>query len=493
MVRMYKITSYGAKSGDEVMNTAAIQRALDDCHRNGGGTVRVPAGKFVTGSLTLKSNTTLDLEAGAVLMGSPAMSDYPSIGRASEKRDNALIVAIGAENIAITGRGVIDGNGKSFIDMTTPSIPPDFDSRHTRQGEKYLDPSVPIHDGPMAMFERPGVLVLFIECKNIVLRDFTVHDAPNWNIHLAGCEAAHVQGLNIFNNLLVPNADGMDISNCRNVNISHCNIETGDDGIAFSPCADGFCNKVCENINVSNCTILSRSAAIRIGYGCNDIRNLTFQNIIIRSSNRAIGIFVREKQNIENVLFSNIIIETRLHDGHWWGKAEPIHISAIPLSPKHQIGRIKNIRFAQLLIRAENGIVLYGEKAGHIQNVSLKGIHFFMANGALNESYGGNIDLRPVNSPTGENFDLPDGLGLDKSLFKHDVAGFYARHAENLQINDFELAWDESLPDFFTHGIWLEHSREVKIANYKGDRAPRSLHGKPIEIVSCMGVEINPD
>ena len=84
---------------------------------------------------------------------------------------------------------------------------------------------------------------------------------------------------------------------------------------------------MCENVAVSNCTLSSRSAGVRVGYGPNPIRNCVFQNLVIRNSNRGLGLFVRQEGSIENVLFNNIVIQTRLHTGHWWGKGEPIHLS----------------------------------------------------------------------------------------------------------------------------------------------------------------------
>jgi len=140
-------------------------------------------------------------------------------------------------------------------------------------------------------------------------------------------------------------------------------------------------------------------------------------------------------------------------------------------------------------VKAENGIVIYGTEPGHIKNVTFDGFHFLMANGPLNATYGGNLDLRPVNTPTGENLNLPAGLSLANSLFKHDVAGIYAHGAEALKIVDFELVWGDGLPDFFNHGIWLENIDGATITDFKGERAPNSVNGKRIEIVSSKGVK----
>jgi polygalacturonase len=130
------------------------------------------------------------------------------------------------------------------------------------------------------MLARPGVLVLFVECENVDLRGFNVVDAPNWSIHLACCRHAVMNGLNVLNSLLIPNADAIDVSNSQDVRISEVYLEAGDDGIAIGACAIGYCCQMAENVTVSNAVIVSRSAAIRIGWSANDIRDLVFNNII---------------------------------------------------------------------------------------------------------------------------------------------------------------------------------------------------------------------
>ena len=173
------------------------------------------------------------------------------------------------------------------------------------------------------------MLGLFRQCRDVLVRDIKLVNAPNWCLHVACCEEVRLTGLNIRSSLLMPNSGGLDVSLTRNVRISDCDISAGDDAIAFSPCADGFGTGVAENIVVQNCVLLARSAAIRIGWGAHDFRNLRFNNIVIRDSNRGILINARYGETIENVVFSNIVIETRLYKGKGWGKGEPIHISAV--------------------------------------------------------------------------------------------------------------------------------------------------------------------
>ena len=456
----YNIKDFGAKGDNATINTKAIQTAIGQCAKNGGGTVVFPAGTYLSGTIQLLDNITLHLEAGAVLKGSPNLSDYTNIGRTSEEnRNNSFIYAIDAENIAITGRGAIDGNDDAFFDWDR--IHPDccFDPAYTRQGGIFENR---FPDGPSAFKKsgRPDVLVTFIECRNILMTGITVQKAPNWSVHLACCDVANVVAVNFQNSLLVPNADAIDISNCKNVNIADCVIVAGDDGIAISPCADGYCLSETENINVSNCTITSRSAAIRIGWAVKSIRNCTFQNLVIYS-NRGIGIFSKNDEVIENILFNNIIIHSRLHSG-WWGIGDPIHISQIPLGewaglPQNlpEYGKIRNIRFSNIEITAENSIVLYAYNGKSIQNIDFHNVRHYFKNSPLNDMRGGNFELRPA-------FDNK------YSLFAHDIPAFFAKNVAGLTISDYTLDSDKGLPDYCTNAIFCEDFSDLTIAGFKG-------------------------
>ena len=485
----YNVKDFGAKGDNSTINTAAIQKAINECASKGGGTVLFPVGTYLSGTIQLLDNITLHLEAGAVLKGSPNLADYTNIGRTSEEdRNNSFIYAINAENIAITGRGAIDGNDDAFFDWDR--VHPDccFDPVYTRQGERFEN-SFP--DGPSSFKTtgRPDVLVTFIECRNILMTGITVQKSPNWSVHLACCDVANVVAVNFQNSLLVPNADAIDISNCKNVNISDCVIVAGDDGIAISPCADGYCLSETENINVSNCTITSRSAAIRIGWAAKSIRNCTFQNLVIYS-NRGIGIFSKNDEIIENILFNNIIIHSRLHSG-WWGIGDPIHISQIPLGewaglPQilPEYGKIRNIRFSNIEITSENTIVLYAHNGKSIQNIDFHNVRHYFKNSPLNDLRGGNFELRPA-------FDNK------YSLFAHDIPAFYAKNVEGLTISDYTLDSDKGLPDYCTNAIFCEDFSDVTITGFKGSPLSQNpeystIHlenGENATIVGCTASE----
>jgi polygalacturonase len=182
-----------------------------------GGVVEFGPGTYLSGSIELKDNITLNLQLGSRLLGSSDVKDYAEIGRASEERSTALIWAIGAHNISLRGSGIIDGNGRVFLNRNTPHRTGAFDPKATRQGEEAFRHFSENREGPVAMLLRPGVLVLFIQCEQVDMREIHVIDAPNWCIHLACCKHATIIGLDVRNSLVIPNADALDLSNCQDV------------------------------------------------------------------------------------------------------------------------------------------------------------------------------------------------------------------------------------------------------------------------------------
>jgi len=464
------VRAFGAVGDGKQLDTVAINAAIRSCAEGGGGTVEFSAGNYLSGTIEMLSDITLHLEAGAIILGSPNVRDYRGISRSTEGRATSLIVAENAHNIAITGHGAIDGNGRAFIaEPRQPHPPGPFqDFLAARQGAQVWDRVGENREGPVRMRDRPGVLVLFVECRDAVIRDITVLDAPNWCIHLACCNGVLLTGLNVRCSLLVPNADAIDVAGSREVRISDSYLQAGDDGIAVSPCADGYCQASAENITVSNCEIVSRSAGVRLGWAAHDIRNLTFANLVIHDSNRGVGIFVRGAETIENILFSNIVIETRLMDGLWWGLGEPVHISVarydantdIGVELKGPLGRVRNVRFVNVTATSEAPVVLYSQERGKIRDILFRDYRQTIKESALNAAMGGNLDLRPTN---------PGKLGL----VKYDMAAFTAHGVENLQLHGFDLDWQGAIPEFYIGGLQVDAFKNLHIDNFTG-RGPRA-------------------
>lgn len=443
----HPVTDYGAAPGAGPQ-TDAMNRTVRACAEAGGGTVVVPPGRFITGPIELQSNVELHLEPGAILEGVKDADAYHVNGR---KR--GIVYAVDAENVSVTGPGTIHGNGTAFMEPDTPKGLEHTSGRHTRQGSDYR---VRAADGPMIMRRRPGSLLHFDACRNVTIRDIHLRDAPEWTIHLSDCDVADIRGVRIDNNLLIPNNDGIHCVTCRNVHISDCDVQAGDDAIAITGLR-GRPGTLCENITVNNCTLLSRSSGVRVGYGHNSIRRCTFQNLVIHNSNRGLGVFVRDEGSVSDILFDNIIIQTRLHTG-WWGNGEPIHVSCLPQRGTTELGRIENVRFSNITADSEHGIVVWAADGAVMREVSLSDVRLRITESPINDQYGGNFDLRPA---ADDRF----------TVFSHDIPGLFARGVERLSIDGFRLVWAGDLSDVFGHGIECEYVKGLVISGFHGRQA----------------------
>jgi len=483
---IYMITEYGATPGPASVNTGAIQDAVNACSAHGGGTVVVPPGEYLTGTIRLKSHVHLSLESGAVLKGTLLMSAYYVEGIR-----RGIVFADDAVDISIDGAGCIDGSGTSFF-RTDRLNPAGIEKRYTRQGEEYMDPKFGTGDGPIACESRPGMMVDFLRCSDIAIRDVTLKDSPEYCIRMGTCENVAITGVTVANNPLIPNNDGIHCTTSRNVRISNCHITAGDDAIIVTgfpydmdstgqgkngPAAWGNKTNRAEYVVVTNCTLSSRSVAIRVGYGDNDIRDCTFQNIVIENSNRGIGVFARDTGSIRNILFSGIVIESKLFTGGWWGAGEPIHVSAVPETKGVRVGSIDGITFDNITAESESGIVLCGVGPCTLSHIVLNNVRLVVKAGPLAASYGGNIDLRPAWSGKAR-------------VFRHDIPGVYARHVTDARIDNFTLSWEGELPLFYTHGIAIDSSAAVDIRHFRGSHAPGAPGAKPVESRASTGINI---
>lgn len=474
------IRSYQAVGDGIADDTKAIQAALDAAHADGGGTVVVPSGRFWSRPLEMYSYTTLHLEPGAVLIASENVSDYFEYHPSQWVAKCGLLRAVAQTNLAITGTGTIDMQGMRFMDVTKARQgdpgPLDWEAKNTRQGERFRRDDHGIEDGPAQESERHGNAIQFMECTNITLRDFNIVDSPLWTIHLMGSDEILIHGVKIKNNVLIPNSDGIHFQNCQNVRVSDCYIEAGDDAIALT--GYGVEGSITENVLVANCVLRSRSSALRVGYGKTNMRNLMFTNITIKDSNRGIGITQRDAGVMENLLFSNIVIESRLHSGHWWGHGEAIHVSNTIHNSAVGHGQLKNIRFSNILARSSAGIVLWGTPESIIEDVVFDNIRFDVTESHLACRYGGNFDLRPAEKAA-------------VGLFKHRESGIFAQYVQDLQIRNFQLHWEQAdPPEYFAHGIDINDSKNIVIDNYIGEAPHRTPKSKRINLARCEDVVV---
>jgi Glycosyl hydrolases family 28/Pectate lyase superfamily protein len=460
------VRAFGAKGDGVALDTTAINKAILTCAQAGGGTVVFHPGTYLTGTIDLLSNITLQLDAGATIEGSPNLADYRKLSDYAMGRDFGvnssgegllvgIIVARDAHDVAIVGRGTIDGQGDAFMDLDTPHVGADYDSKYTRNPAAFEAAVHNLQFGPVRPKEqgngRPGTMIIFSHCKNVLVRDVTLRAAPNWTLHLQNTEQATLSGLHIQNDLRIPNNDGIDCIHCRFVHISDNDIQAGDDDLAIFGS---------EHVNVTNCSLVSRSAAIRL----ESTRNSTFDNLSI-DSNRGIGIFhsANSGDSTASVLFSNISMRTRLIGGHWWGKAEPIYIAVSPCAPTECKGGVHDVTFSNISAEAESGILIYGAENDMVTGLTLDRIRLKIAapDPDLAAAVGGNFDLRWT------------ARNLQEAIFKHETPALYCRWVEDFRVTGLELQWGEGLPEYFSDGVECEQFRNIAIDHFEG----REAHG----------------
>ena len=381
------VLDYGAKGDGVNIDTAAIQTAIDDCSRLGGGRVLIPGGHtFLTGSLILRSNIEFHIEMGAELIAVKDIEKYsyfkdlhnlntdmkvPSYVNCDYegKPKQYFIYAKDASNVAITGFGKIDASEEIFYGDLS---------------EEFIDGSY-----------YPRIPVLYLEnVKQLTIKDITISRSAFWTVHMIGCRDVLIDGIRIYNNMKLANCDGIDPDHCKDVRINNCYIECADDCIVFKNTAAYREYGACENISVTNCTLKSSSAAFKFGTeSCGEFRNFTISNCNVKGI-RGISMQLRDDGKISNVLFSNINIETEREYYVFWGEAEPIAITAIDRNETTHAGQISNIKFDNINCNSENGILIYGnDDEDNIRDITFRNINLNIVK--KTDYPKKNFDLRP--------------------------------------------------------------------------------------------------
>lgn len=389
---MINILEFGAIGDGKFMNTQAFADAIQAAKKT-GESVTVPAGTFLTGTINLQG-VSLHLEAGSVIKGSPDLADYPVQDyRHNELGDlRALIVSLYQDNVSITGSGTIDFSGRAFYDLDKYDVP---ESCVPFTDAQILECTHPIG-------ARPAQCLFLHGGKNLTVSGIRLIDAPCWTLTFSECENVRVTGVNIDTDLNIPNDDGIHISACKGVIISDCHISSGDDCIALS-CITNW-EKPCEDIVITGCVLRSCSKAIVVGYMYSVVRNVLITGCIIKESNRGLCLMTHNECGlIENVRVQNMIIDTRIRAGNWWGNGEPILMMAnredYHIPPEQKPCRItecsiRNVTVTGVTCMAENaiGIVACG---GVIREVALRDVDFFRKTSENIALKGYRFDLAP--------------------------------------------------------------------------------------------------
>jgi polygalacturonase len=417
----FNILDSGAKPDGMTLCTNLIQKTIDDCSASGGGTVTIPTGVFLTGTIFLKNNVILYLENGAVLLGSTKIEDY---------KPGGIIRALDAHNIGITGNGAIDGQGHLFWIPTG--------------GMTFA------HKRPS-----PGNLVELQGCKNVIIENVTLRGSEEWTLHLLASDEVLVSGIKIRNPLQGPNTDGIDVQACSNVRISDCDIYTNDDAIVIKNRHPKYFGKACENITVTNCILMTVCNAFKVGTeSLSDFRNIVFSNSVIVAGKpedelakvavtylnpdnytalapkSGISLETVDGANLYGVTITNIVMQ----DVH-----VPIFIRlanrgageqkvAVPVP-----GTLKDVIISNIVAYGANtASSITAIPGSYVENVMLKNILIKTKGGGSKELAQKEMDEKIQAYPT------------SKMWGPMPVSGFYVRHVKGLQMSDIKIIVGEN-------------------------------------------------
>ncbi len=436
----YDVRNYGAIGDSTTINTKAIQTAIDSCSANGGGTVFfAPNNVFLTGTIEVKSNVTLHLEGNARIIGSDYLKDYrDNVGGCpyGEGITRALVYADGAQNIALTGTGCIDGGNRGK--KNTPS---ECAKLLDENGEKS-------HNRPVAIRLR--------NCKRVRMSNLLFTNSRSWFTHLQFCSDIVINGITIDN----PYQDGFNIESCVDVRISDCSLDCWDDGFALTT---SHKDKPCRNFTITNCTVKSHWSAIRFGpLSKGDFENILFSNMILHDCDGGgIKIDPCEGGAVRNCLFNNFRMEQvqgpiciqsarwpNIGVGNWDEQGRKL----MPASPIH------DLQFTNMIIHAKGGqandpnhnpiIWIHGHPEATAKNLTFENIQITVPGGGTKE-HAYRRDMRDVNEIK---WDEAGYWYTNKSAFGVPPSyGLYARNVEGLELQniEFRLENEDARPAMF--------------------------------------------
>jgi hypothetical protein len=420
---VYNVRTFGATGDRKTLDTAAIQKTIDAAHAAGGGVVYFPAGAFLSGTVFLKSNVTLYLAPGATLLGSTRIQDY---------NPKHLIYAKGVENIAIEGGGTIDGQGDAFLDKDLKPLP------------------------------RPSPLIEIWDSRGIRIQDITIRKAPAWTIHPKNCDGVKIRGISLLNNLRAINSDGIDPDSCRNVIISDCHIEAGDDCIVLKTTNRGNSHGPTENVTVTNCVLVSAASAIKLGTeSWGDFRHVVVSNCVIRDSRTGIALLAKDGGVMEDIHFSNIVMTTQPKWGQ--GVEWPIVVDIEKRTEQSKLSRIRDVSFSDITIYGKGRVLAEGTPESPIERLSFRNVLM---------RFTGFEKISGVKKMRGGSKTVADGM----PDYGPVPAAMIFAHIKGLRLDGLETAWPAAGDNPERQAVYGDRLEDVFLTGAHGSA---SLPGRP--------------
>ncbi|MBS2097411.1 glycoside hydrolase family 28 protein [Carboxylicivirga linearis] len=345
--REFNLSDYGAKGDGEFKNTVAFKKAIEALNENGGGTLVVPQGIWLTGPIEMVSNMNLHLQKGALIVFSRDFDDYPIVETSFEgldtRRCQSPLSGRNLKNIAITGPGSIDGSGDAWRPVKKQKVTAKHWKQITSKGgafkrDDYWFPSVGALKGdalsnmnvPQNLhteaewmeirdFLRP-VMVSLIECENVLLQDACFSNSPSWNIHPLMCTNVIIDNITVRNPSYAQNGDGLDLESCKNVIIVNSQFDVGDDGICIKSGKDEDGRRrgrPTENVIVENCVVYKGHGGFVVGSEMSGgVKNIKVSNCSFLGTD--VGLRFKSRRGrggvVENIYVSDITMQDIVTD-----------------------------------------------------------------------------------------------------------------------------------------------------------------------------------
>lgn len=373
---IFNVRDYGVTGDGTTLETAGFRRAIEACVARGGGTVYLPPGRYLTGTIELKSHVTLELDAGATILGSENPDDYPttkSVWGDPKDMMAPLIFAADAENIAITGRGTIDGQGKIWWKRIELAFP----------RRNWPEPKTPEDFAEVAKVKRGRPhLIRPIRCKDVLIEGVSLQNSAEWNVHPMLCDRVRVEGISILADPSSHNTDGINPEACSNVHILNCRINTGDDCVTLKSGLDELGRRMgrpTENVMIANCVMYRGHGGVTIGSEMSGgVRNVTVTNCVFTGTDNGIRIKSQRGRGgvVEGVVASNIVMQdvptpfiiTTFYSGS--DKPDEVH----PVN--EGTPRYRNFLFSNITARgAKNAGAITGLREQPVEDITFSNVH----------------------------------------------------------------------------------------------------------------------
>lgn len=422
---------FGAKGDGKTLDTKALQETINQCHKAGGGKVYLHSGCFISGSLYLKSNVSLYLEAGTILKGSDNLDDFESIPSKYTSWTSELVThkkfiyAVDQKNISVYGKGIIDINGSQWLNI--PRGNPSFSVK------------------PRGL--------LFQGCENIHISGISLYNAPTWMLLLQSSKNIVIDGITIDSKTIgLSNQDGIDILDCQFVRISNCYINSGDDAIvmkSFSP------NEGCANITITNCVVSSNTSGLKIGTEtAGAFEDITISNCTVSDTKgEGISLISVDGARMERITVSNIIIRNLRRSSIFirLGNRQRPYMRDAKL--KKSLIRdiiIENIQGTEIAM--DHGCIISGIPEMNIENLIIRNINLQFEGGGKAEDAERQVPELETEYP------MERAFGLIPSY------GFFIRHAKNVVLDEINLSFitEDSRPAIFCENVTLLQIRNLR-------------------------------